>query len=272
MANAEQITEGAALQTYVILAGKSKGKACTAVIQQALSAPNVFVFGELLETPTVQQLAGTEDAGYLELLKIFAYGIYSDYKSKSSSLPQLTKTQVKKLQQLTIVTLSTTNKVIPYSLLQKELEITELRELEDLIIDAIYQGLVNGKLDQKQHNFEVEHAIGRDLKPEDIGQFIDLLSTWSAQSENLLKTIKEKIQHANIMNETEKKHKEDYEKRVETVKSSLKAALESESMHMMQAAEYESSDFFGGGKGGRGKNKGSRDHHGGGPRDRRGLN
>ena len=38
---------------------------------------------------------------------------------------------------------------IPYSTLQEELEIRDLRELEDLIIEAIYAGIIQAKLDQK---------------------------------------------------------------------------------------------------------------------------
>eukprot|EP01114_Cavostelium_apophysatum_P019874 TRINITY_DN6516_c0_g1_i1.p2 TRINITY_DN6516_c0_g1~~TRINITY_DN6516_c0_g1_i1.p2 ORF type:complete len:280 (+),score=73.07 TRINITY_DN6516_c0_g1_i1:30-842(+) len=270
MSNADQITEGAALQTYLVLAKNSKGKACTAVIQQALSAPNVFVFGELLENPNVQQLAGTEDAKYLELLKIFAYGTYADYKNNSTSLPQLSHIQARKLKQLTIVTLAASSKMISYDLLQQELDITGLRELEDLIIEAIYLGLVAGKLDQKQKTFEVESAMGRDLKPENIDDLIDLLTNWSVQSDNLLKSIKEKIQHANIMNDQEKKHREEYEKRVENVKSSLKAAMDSDNMMHMQPPDFDGGEFFGGigQKGGsRAKPKSHRDHH----RDRRGV-
>jgi len=269
MATAEINTTGAALQTYVQLAKNAKGKGAVAVIQQALSAPNVYVFGELMEMQGIQQLAGTEDAPYLELLKIFAYGTYAECRAKGSSLPQLSKIQQRKLQQLSIVTLAATSKVIPYTVLQSELEIQELRELEDLIIDSIYQGLLTGKLDQKQKTFEVETAMGRDLKPESIDEFISILSNWSNQSEVILKNIREKIQHANMMSEQEKKHKEEYEKRVENVKSTIKAAMESENIHLMQAAEYESNDFFG--FKGKAKTKGGRDSHLPQQRDRRGL-
>jgi len=261
MANAEQITEGAALQTFVTLAKNAKGKQCTAIIQQALSAPNVFVFGELLELPNMQQLIGTEDAKFIELLKLFAYGTYSEYQARNAELPPITQIQSRKLQQLSIVTLSATSKLIPYAVLQKELGISELRELEDLIIEAIYQGLVQGKLDQSKKTFEVEFSMGRDVKPESVDEFINVLTNWSNQSELLLKTIKEKIQHANFMNDTEKKHKEEYEKRVETVKSSLKAAMESDSvMQMQNDFEGEGGIGFFGGKGGRNKSKGHRDH------------
>jgi len=47
----------------------AKGKAAAALISQALSAPNLMVFGELLNHPNVQALASTEDAKFLEMLK-----------------------------------------------------------------------------------------------------------------------------------------------------------------------------------------------------------
>jgi len=257
--NVTQLTEGSSLQPYVALAKTQKGKQISAVIQQALSAANVLVFGELLEMPNVQALAGTDDNKFLELLKIFAYGTYGDYKANRATLPPLTASQTKKLQQLTIVTLAAANKVIPYNNLQQQLDISGLRELEDLIIDAIYQGIVQGKLDQKSQQFEVEFAMGRDLKPESTAGMIELLQNWSLQSESLLKSIKEKINHANIMGEQEKKHKEEFEKRIETVKTNIKIALETE---MLQASEFGEGEFLGEGgrRGGRGKMKGHKDH------------
>jgi len=259
------VTEGVALQAYVSLAKNSKGKSVVAAIQQALSASNVFVFSELLELPSVQALAGTEDAKYLELLKIFAYGTYADYKNAKTSLPSLSPLQVKKLQQLTIVTLAAANKVIPYTVLQQQLDMpVGLRELEDLIIDAIYQGIVQGKLDQKSQQFEVESAMGRDLKPETLDSMIEVLANWSVQSESLLKSIKEKILQANIVGENEKKHKEEFDKRIETVKANIKLAMESE---LMQTSEGFGEDFGFDRRGGRGKMKGHKDHP---QRDRKG--
>jgi len=263
------LTDGAALQQFLSMAKNSKGKAAVAMIMQLLSAPNVLVFGEILEMPHIQQLAETEDKKYLELLKIFAYGTYAEYKANAAHLPQLAPSQTRKLKQLTIVSLSADTKSIPYSVLQKELEISEVRELEDLIIDAIYQGIIQGKLDQRTKQLIVESAMGRDLKPDSIDNMLSVLILWSNQAEILLKSIKEKVSHANIMNETEKKRKEEFEKRVENVKQHLKTALE----ESLLQAEYEGGmEFFGEGernRKGRSKMK-HRDHppHG---RDKRGV-
>jgi COP9 signalosome complex subunit 7 len=218
------LTEGSNLQPFLLLAKKSKGKAIVAIIQQTLNASNIYVFGELLEIPNVLQLQETEDKKILDLLKIFAYGTWNDYKL--GNFDPLTPIQTKKLKQLTIVTLSSENKVIPYSLLQEKLDIKEVRELEDLIIDAIYQGIIQGKLDQRKKQLEIEFTMGRDLRPETIDQMIDILTKWSNQSDKLLESIQEKINHANFEAESDKQHKIEFEKNIEKIKNNLKAAMD----------------------------------------------
>lgn len=74
-------------------------------------------------------------------MNLFAYGTYSDYIQNKNNYLQLTPNQTKKLQHLTIVTLATKSKCIPYTNLLKELDIKNVRDLEDLIIEAIYAGL-----------------------------------------------------------------------------------------------------------------------------------
>ena len=83
------------------------------------------------------------------MLHLFAFGTYKDWKQNESKLPELTPTQLQKLRHLTIVSLATRgtkSKVIPYSVLLEELDITNLRTLEDLIIESIYTGRVLGKI------------------------------------------------------------------------------------------------------------------------------
>jgi COP9 signalosome complex subunit 7 len=40
-----------------------------------------------------------------------------------------------------------------------------VRALEDLIIDAIYAGVLRGKLDQAAAQLHVEYTLGRDIEP-----------------------------------------------------------------------------------------------------------
>eukprot|EP01118_Nematostelium_gracile_P002711 TRINITY_DN1296_c0_g1_i1.p1 TRINITY_DN1296_c0_g1~~TRINITY_DN1296_c0_g1_i1.p1 ORF type:complete len:273 (-),score=86.81 TRINITY_DN1296_c0_g1_i1:111-929(-) len=259
MAQATQdLTEGTALQQYLVLSKNTKGKACAALIQQVLNAPSVFVFGELLDTANVQQLAGTEDEKSLDLLKIFAYGTYADYKAREAQLLPLTPSQSKKLKQLTIVSLSSKSRLIPYSVLQQQLDIVALRDLEDLIIDAIYQGIIQGSLDQRKQALEIEVAMGRDIRPESIDQMCEVLKAWSGQSDGLLRAIKEKISEANFVHDQEKTRKEEFDKKVESAKKNIKSGLETEVLHHSDFDDY----FEGEGRFGRKglKSKGHRDH------------
>ena len=63
---------------------------------------------------------------------------------------ELSKKMTIKLRQLSLVSLAHASKKVPYEQLQLALGITNVRELEDLIIDTIYAGILEGRLDQ--HN------------------------------------------------------------------------------------------------------------------------
>jgi len=232
------LTDGQALEQFTILAKNTKGKACEALIQQALEAPNVFVFGELLEMKNLEQNGGA----LYELLKLFAYGTYSEYKANQSKLPPLNEKLIRKLRQLTLVTLSSENKVIPYATLQQRLEITNVRELEDLIIDSIYANLIGGKLDQKSKHLEVDFTIGRDLRPNQIDAMLGTLSNWCNEAERVTKVMEERMKNALHYAEEKKKHKVDFEKRVEEAKVSLKQHAESEMMDV--PGDFESPEYM----------------------------
>ena len=64
----------------------------------------------------------------------------------------------------TVVSLAEQSKLLSYSLLMQELQIDNVRELEDLVIEGISAGVVQGKLDQKSSHFEVDYVIGRDIR------------------------------------------------------------------------------------------------------------
>jgi hypothetical protein len=53
-----------------------------------------------------------------------------------------------------------------------------IRELEDLIIDAIYLDILRGKLDQKEQQLEVEYTMGRDLELGKLESVLEALKDW----------------------------------------------------------------------------------------------
>lgn len=68
--------------------------------------------------------------------------------------------------------------ILPYSDLLQALQMPTIRDLEDLIIDAIYLDILRGKLDQKEQQLEVEYTMGRDLEPGKIEEVLAALKNW----------------------------------------------------------------------------------------------
>ncbi|XP_034205209.1 COP9 signalosome complex subunit 7-like isoform X5 [Prunus dulcis] len=206
---------------FVKQASSLEGSALGSLVVEATSHPSLFAFSEILAVPNVLQLEGTETSVNLDVLRLFSQGTWSDYKSDASRLPHLVPDQVLKLKQLTVLTLAETNKVLPYDQLMQELDVINVRELEDFLInECMYAGIVRGKLDQLRKCFEVQFAAGRDPRPGQLGSMIHTLSNWLDTSNNLLISIQEKMKWADTMTELAKEHKKEVEDRVEEVKKS----------------------------------------------------
>jgi COP9 signalosome complex subunit 7 len=71
-----------ALEPFLALSKSATSpRAASDLVVQATSAPNTYVFAELLQTPNIQNLRNSEEhAQYLTLLEIFAWGTWADYK------------------------------------------------------------------------------------------------------------------------------------------------------------------------------------------------
>uniref|UniRef100_A0A5B7AKZ2 Putative COP9 signalosome complex subunit 7 isoform X2 n=1 Tax=Davidia involucrata TaxID=16924 RepID=A0A5B7AKZ2_DAVIN len=210
------------IEYFVKQTSTLRGSSLVNVVIEATSHPSLFAFSEILSVPNVIELQGTENSVYLDLLRLFAHGTWSDYKSNAGHFPQLMPDQILKLKQLTVLTLAETNKVLPYDVLMQELDVANVRELEDFLInECMYVGIIRGKLDQLRRCFEMQFAAGRDLRPGQLGSMIQTLTNWLATSDNLLISIQEKIKWADTMSELDKKHKKEAEDKVEEVKKSL---------------------------------------------------
>ena len=49
---------------------------------------------------------------------------------------------------------------------------------QDLIIEVIYAGALTGKLDQKNQQLEVDSAVGRDIREEQVDGVVSFLENW----------------------------------------------------------------------------------------------
>ena len=135
------------------------------------------------------QIAGTSHAPSLELLKLFAYGTWSEYKAREAELPPLSQPQVLKLKKLSAVTFAAQSKTLSYTLLMRELQLSGVRELEDLLIDCMYTGLISGRLDQQAGHLEVFSAAGRDVDPKELAGLAATLREWHGTATGLMAEI-----------------------------------------------------------------------------------
>ncbi|XP_043558227.1 COP9 signalosome complex subunit 7a isoform X2 [Chiloscyllium punctatum] len=145
------------------------------------------------------------------------------FSANKGSLPELTLAQKNKLKHLTIVSLAARMKCIPYSMLLKDLDIKNLRELEDLIIEAIYTDIIQGKLDQRNQLLEVDFCIGRDLQKQDISSIVKTLQEWCDCCQAVLLGIEQQVLRVNQYKEGHTKTQQQVETEVANIKKTLKA-------------------------------------------------
>ncbi|XP_010136749.1 PREDICTED: COP9 signalosome complex subunit 7b isoform X2 [Buceros rhinoceros silvestris] len=167
------------LEQFILLAKGTSGSALTALINQVLEAPGVYVFGELLELTNVQEC-------------------------------------------------------IPYSVLLKDLDMRNLRELEDLIIEAVYTDIIQGKLDQRNQMLEVDFCIGRDIQKKDISNIVKTLQEWCDGCEAVLLGIEQQVLRANQYKENHHRTQQQVEMEVTNIKKTLKATASSSAQEMEQ--------------------------------------
>lgn len=118
-------------------------------------------------------------------------GQYESDTDNATSLPSLSASQLTKLRMLTLVDLASKHQSLSYgasssnlaSLHQElrtnsctlpikrtsaqllpALDLTSIRQLEDLIIEALYSDLIKARINQKRQVLEVDSVVGRDVK------------------------------------------------------------------------------------------------------------
>ncbi|KAJ2056729.1 COP9 signalosome complex subunit 7a [Coemansia sp. S146] len=137
------------------------------VIQRLLEDESIYHFGRVLDSPKAREVCLTA----------------------SAQLPELTERQLEKLKHLSLVSLASVLKVLSYDDLIRELDCAHEQQMEDLVIDTIYKGLLSAKLDQQRRLVEVEFVVGRDVRRGDLQAIYDSLDKWSAVCEKELNTL-----------------------------------------------------------------------------------
>ena len=186
----------------------------------------------LLHTPPPRrQLQGTEYDKTFRTLQLFAYGTYyQDYMRNSANYIELTDAMRTKLRQLSMVSIAAETKIIPYATLRRELDIDNVRMLEDLIIETIYAGLLSGKLDQRGEVFRIKGTMGRDILPDKLGGIIEQLSAWQAQCSKLIGVVQASSQLIGQERDRSRREQDDLNRAAQDVKNSLKESMASGDM------------------------------------------
>eukprot|EP01094_Clydonella_sp_ATCC50884_P025963 TRINITY_DN69_c0_g1_i1.p1 TRINITY_DN69_c0_g1~~TRINITY_DN69_c0_g1_i1.p1 ORF type:complete len:276 (-),score=121.04 TRINITY_DN69_c0_g1_i1:380-1207(-) len=224
----------------------SKGRALKMNVLSCLKHDNIFVFSELLQVESVRQMEGDAELGStFDAIKLFAYGTYEDYRQNAEKFSFLKTHHISKLKKLTLLTLARGSQSLEYDVLQKALEIDSVRELEDLVIECMYLGVLKGKIDQRNRRIDVSFALGRDVLESEVAALVEKLQAWVRQSNQLSEGITHQIQEIQTHHEKERQHQEDLKGHVEALKMSLRDEPEHDGMMMMEGGH-------GGGGGGGG--------------------
>lgn len=114
------------------------------------------------------------------------------------------------MRQLSILSLAKDPSKLSYANLERELGLTSAREIEDLVISAMYAGLITGTLDPYHQRVNVSSVSPlRDLAPNSIPSMLSTLNEWSTRCVSTLADLEKQI--ASIKAEAMRRHKENTE-------------------------------------------------------------
>ncbi|KAJ8902425.1 hypothetical protein NDN08_006830 [Rhodosorus marinus] len=213
------------------------GEDVSTVVREAVSDPLLFQFGEILSLDQVSELCNGGGQELYDLLVLYAYGNLKDYEMNTSLLPKILNVERMKLKQLTVLSQLSVPGDVSYDTLMKELNITKVRELEDLIIELIYAKLLNATFDQKRMLLHFVGCTSRDVPNPDVLQrtrltltsvqstvdvMLQSLESWRANSVRLLQTIDDMALDVREKELEKERHDAELEKRIAVVRDSMK--------------------------------------------------
>ena len=140
-----------------------------------------------------------------------------------------------------------------------------MRDLEDCLIDAIYNGVLKAKLDQKNRTLVVHETIGRDLRPGQMQELVNTIVSWNQSTKAVIEALGERIQSVETLVTNEAAHNKDLQDKIDENKNKLKSTADSDGAGGLDANamldDYDG-DAGMGGYGRHGGNKGRKMKHG----------
>lgn len=154
-----------------------------ALALKILSHPDIFCGYDQLKA--ILMSGNVEDASLSATLDLFSYGHYSAYSQNPSAYMPLNDKQVAKLRQLTLISCvqeacERGQPAISYASIGEALQLSEQREMEQVIVSCLYSRALNGKLCQKSHQLLISNVppcISRDVPLTQIAKMVQQLQS-----------------------------------------------------------------------------------------------
>lgn len=146
-----------------------KGGACAGQIERAAAAPHFFNFAAVCRLESVRELGEAHPAA--ALARLLAYGTLADAlalppgalpASFAPGAPAFRKAQVVSLQAAAL-----SSRSLSYDAARAATGARGDAELEALVLEAAYAGLLDARLDQRERRVAVAAAAGRGVPPGD---------------------------------------------------------------------------------------------------------
>jgi COP9 signalosome complex subunit 7 len=201
-----------------------------ALVKDVLAHPQIYSFSPFLRVHNLLALKSTEHQHWYHALTCFAYHDYQYYLNHKHQLPELNEQQLRKLRVLTIVSMASLNtKQISYNDIIRALHMQSLpvRDMEDLVIESIYAGLLHAKLDQRRRIVEVKFAVARDVNHSDIANMIETTGRWLQRTRAIKETLLRKIQETNDAYSYDLKQKNDIQAKIQEKQAIIEASVSS---------------------------------------------
>lgn len=237
------------------------------LVKRATSHKSIYGFSEFYEPLRARQHANSRDTSlsklaelWIDILEVFTYGTWSDllelkYKTNAKSasgsnsgnkdhnsspdnsqdindedqvlFPELNEIQLKKMKQLTLVSLAGRSETLTYNVIKEALqpawatnEDSEMKgtggtgeegeddyhtkdtlesEIEPLVIDTIYADLLDARIHSREREVEILWAAGRDVSPKRLEEISNIFTNWNDMALNLFRQTQESIDTAKVI-------------------------------------------------------------------------
>ncbi|VDM19283.1 unnamed protein product [Wuchereria bancrofti] len=204
-------------------------------ICSVVEANDIHAFAQFLAEPSVKALQDDQNyCKYYNLLCLFAYGTYKDAVERKDDLPDLSETMLRKIRQLSLVTICTRSKIFSIEDAMRELQITDLQEFQRLFISAIYDGIIQGRLNAQRSEVEVFSWKNRDIADDELDDICQVLHKWIQRCTD----IKEDLSHVAKLTEKAISEANERENKVAEEAKKVQKMLEEEEEQRMPKEFY----------------------------------